>query len=193
MQCLPVVAHASRILNRHICLACRCTPTLGTPILWVSACVHSCRNQSAVECVISGPEPPAAVQEQCASQLAVRAAVQGGSSTCGKLRDALQSCFSRSLPSRTTKHLPIQPPMRFHSGCSKCVCFRDPVPADFDGSVLGECGTSPDELTYATLSLTAIRDARRNWTAENHLYNLVHRGFTAEAKGHATCCFDFYK
>jgi amidase len=67
------------------------------------------------------------------------------------------------------------------------------VPADFDGSVLGECGTSPDELTYATLSLTAIRDARRNWTAENHLYNLVHRGFTAEAKGHATCCFDFYK
>lgn len=24
-------------------------------------------------------------------------------------------------------------------------------------SVLGECGTGPDELTYATLSLTAIR------------------------------------
>lgn len=37
------------------------------------------------------------------------------------------------------------------------------------------------------------RDARRNWTAENHLYNLVHRGFTAEPKGHPTCCFDFYK
>lgn len=37
------------------------------------------------------------------------------------------------------------------------------------------------------------RDARRNWTAENHLYNLVHRGYTAEAGGHATCCFDFYK
>jgi len=64
---------------------------------------------------------------------------------------------------------------------------------DFDGSVLGECGTSPDEMTYATLSLTAIRDARRNWTAENHLYNLVHRGFTAEPRGHPTCCFDFYK
>lgn len=28
---------------------------------------------------------------------------------------------------------------------------------DFDGSVLGECGTGPDEMTYATLSLTTIR------------------------------------
>lgn len=64
---------------------------------------------------------------------------------------------------------------------------------DFDGSVLAECGSSPDELTYSTLSLTTLRDARRNWTAENHLYNLVHRGYTSEARGHATCCFDFYK
>jgi hypothetical protein len=37
------------------------------------------------------------------------------------------------------------------------------------------------------------RDARRNWTAENHLYNLVHRGYTSEPRGHPTCCFDFYK
>ncbi len=64
---------------------------------------------------------------------------------------------------------------------------------DFDGSVLAECGTSPDEMTYATLSLTTLRDARRNWTAENHLYNLMHRGFTADPKGLATCPFDFYK
>ena len=28
---------------------------------------------------------------------------------------------------------------------------------DFDGSVLAECSTGPDEMTYATLSLTAIR------------------------------------
>jgi amidase len=64
---------------------------------------------------------------------------------------------------------------------------------DFDGSVLAECGTGPDELTYSTLSLTTIRDARRNWTAENHLYNLMHRGYTSESRGHPTCCFDFYK
>ncbi len=64
---------------------------------------------------------------------------------------------------------------------------------DFDGSVLAECGTGPDEATYATLSLTTLRDARRNWTAENHLYNIVHRGFTSEPGGHAKCPFSFYK
>jgi hypothetical protein len=37
------------------------------------------------------------------------------------------------------------------------------------------------------------RDARKHWTAENHLYNLLHRGYTSEPKGHATCPFDFYK
>ena len=30
---------------------------------------------------------------------------------------------------------------------------------DFDGSVLAECTSSPDEVQYATLSLTAIRSA----------------------------------
>ncbi|MSO70237.1 MAG: aliphatic amidase [Alphaproteobacteria bacterium] len=63
---------------------------------------------------------------------------------------------------------------------------------DFDGSVLAECGTGPDEATYATLSLTTLRDARRNWTAENHLYNLLHRGFTSEPGGHAKNPFSFY-
>ena len=64
---------------------------------------------------------------------------------------------------------------------------------DFDGRVIAECGTGPDEVTYATLSITAIRDARRNWTAENHLYNIVHRGYTSEPRGHKSCPFDFYK
>ena len=39
----------------------------------------------------------------------------------------------------------------------------------FDGTTLAECGTSPDEATYSELSLSAIRNARRNWTAENHM------------------------
>ncbi|GAB4816746.1 hypothetical protein N2152v2_003792 [Parachlorella kessleri] len=63
----------------------------------------------------------------------------------------------------------------------------------FDGVTLAECGTAPDEATYAELSLSAIRNARRNWTAENHLYNLVHRGYTSEPRGHSACPFDFYK
>lgn len=65
---------------------------------------------------------------------------------------------------------------------------------NFDGSTLAECGTAPDEATYAELSLSAIRNARRNWTAENHIYNLVHRGYTGESPGgHSACPFDFYK
>ncbi|KAI3424310.1 hypothetical protein D9Q98_009863 [Chlorella vulgaris] len=63
----------------------------------------------------------------------------------------------------------------------------------FDGTTLAECGTSPDEATYAELSLSAIRNARRNWTAENHIYNLMHRGYTSEPGGQAECPFDFYK
>jgi amidase len=65
---------------------------------------------------------------------------------------------------------------------------------DFDGSVLAECGTAPDEVTYALLSLSAIRDARKTWTAENHLFNTLHRGYTAlPPDGLAECPFDFYK
>ena len=37
-------------------------------------------------------------------------------------------------------------------------------------------------------------DARQNWTAENHLFNTLHRGYTAiPPDGIAECPFDFYK
>jgi amidase len=65
---------------------------------------------------------------------------------------------------------------------------------DFDGRVIAECGETPNEVQYGLLSISAIRDARKHWTAENHLYNLVHRGYTAVPdKGLAECPFDFYK
>lgn len=64
---------------------------------------------------------------------------------------------------------------------------------NFDGTTLAECGSSPDEVTYAELSLSAIRNARRTWTAENHLFNMTHRGYTAIENGEAYLPYSFYK
>mmetsp|Transcript_3853 Transcript_3853/g.11147 ORF Transcript_3853/g.11147 Transcript_3853/m.11147 type:complete len:378 (+) Transcript_3853:200-1333(+) len=64
---------------------------------------------------------------------------------------------------------------------------------NFDGSVIAQCTSAPDEVQFATLSLTAIRDARSSWTANNPIYNIMHRGYTSEAGGHAECPFDFYR
>lgn len=52
----------------------------------------------------------------------------------------------------------------------------------FDGTTLAECGTAPEEATYAELSLSAIRNARRNWTAENHLCGTGRRGDRVAAR-----------
>ncbi|MCL8209090.1 MAG: aliphatic amidase [Actinomycetia bacterium] len=65
---------------------------------------------------------------------------------------------------------------------------------NFDGTLLAECGETPGEVQYALLSLSALRDARRHWTAENHLYNLAHRGYTALGPaGEASCPYEFYR
>ncbi len=64
---------------------------------------------------------------------------------------------------------------------------------NFDGTTLAECGSSPDEVTYSELSISGIRNARKNWTAENHLYNLTHRGYTALENGVAELPYTFYK
>lgn len=61
----------------------------------------------------------------------------------------------------------------------------------FDGVPLRRGGNKENELVMAEIRPDLVREARRIWGAENNIYQLGHRGFTAVSGGATDCPYTY--
>ena len=70
---------------------------------------------------------------------------------------------------------------------------------NYDGKVIAEASRSPGEVITGHLYPSVIKAVRKEWASENHLYNILHRGYTAtkesgeDREGASDCPYEFYR
>tara|TARA_R110000868_G_scaffold104557_4_gene287941 strand:+ start:10980 stop:11993 length:1014 start_codon:yes stop_codon:yes gene_type:complete len=82
---------------------------------------------------------------------------------------------------------------------SVCMCGTDGtfnsmgegMICNFDGTVMVEGGSIPDEIITAEIRPDLIREARLHWSVENNVYQFGHRGYVAVNGGAQDCPYTY--
>ncbi|HEX4113838.1 MAG TPA: formamidase [Stellaceae bacterium] len=64
---------------------------------------------------------------------------------------------------------------------------------NFDGTLMVEGGSVPDEIVTAEVRPDLVREARAEWGVENNIYQLGHRGYVAVAGGARDCPYTYMR
>jgi len=64
---------------------------------------------------------------------------------------------------------------------------------NFDGTLLVEGGSRPDEIITCELRPDLLREARANWGVENNIYQFGHRGYVAVKGGAQDCPYTYMR